>query len=541
MVDHVFPYLDEKDIINLENTSTILEDYTQDPSVWHDLYFQKFGLQPNPFTTYKWPEMYRWRSKAGLFTWGQSIGGRLGYVASEVEKEYQTDNDFRNGVCVPRSVSGLENLIVSDVVGSGYGFAVLTGEGDIYKIGELREFLPDGVNRIVRPVPSMMPNVVPNIPLIGFQIPRLPHFRGPPAPHIDRPEADIHFNDEGAAIFGDEPNETENDLVDYAGNFTISERAKVKKLDYYSEEKLNFATISCGRTHLLALDEYDNIYIWDQTYNAPGIKLTFAFNKMDKNKRVRRLAAGWNFSSALIDNVGIVVWLQGKLQPLPETYTEIKADKKRSKSTEVTNYVVIPLTNQPSSSSNSIIDIMAGDNFLVYLTKRGEIYKFDIPENLDETLTRSAVKLDLFTSELNRLSNGNGQFIKVSGTYQHFVVLSDSEHVFIGSKDFTVNDAPIIIEELQKVGCISVAAGDYHFLALLRGGKLLSWGRESRGCGSLGQGKLSDSRNLGITQDGADRVLLKPREVQIKDDGHVLAIGAGGWQSCAIITTENIE
>lgn len=485
--------------------------------------------------------MYRWRSKAGLFTWGQSVGGRLGYSINEVEEEYRPDSQFRNGVCLPRSVPGMENLIVSDVVGFGYGFAILTAEGDVYKIGELQEYVPRGINRIIRPVPSFGPTVTPNIPLIGFQIPNMLQIRGPPAAHVDRPEATIHLEGDGGARFGEGPNEPENDLVDYVGSFTISEKAKVKKLDYYSEDNVSFVTISCGRSHILALDEDDNIYTWDQTFVAPGIRLTFPFTKNGVPNKVRKLAAGWNFSSALIDNVGIVVWFQDKIQPLPETYSEIKADKKSNKSVEVTNYSIIPLTNQPANSDDSIVDIMAGDNFFVYLTKKGDLYKFNIPSNHNDILTSSAIKLDLFTKELDKLSNGIGQFVKISGTYQYFAVLSDSEHVFIGSKDFTVRDAPIVIDELQKVGCISIATGDYHFLALLRGGKLLSWGRESQGCGSLGQGKFSDSSKRGMVKDGWDLILPKPQEIHIKDNGHVLAIGAGGWQSCAIITTEPIE
>jgi SCF-associated factor 1 len=468
------------------------------------------------------------------------MGGRLGYASHDVEEEYKTDSEFKNGVCLPRSVPGLEKLIVSDVVGFGYGFAILTGEGDIYKIGELQDYVPRGVNRTVRPVPNIGPTVAPNIPLIGFQIPRMPHFRGPPAAHIDRPEATIRFDGEGSARFGAE-SKPENDFVDYVGSFTISEKSKAKKLDYYSKDKVRFVTISCGRSHILALDENNNIYIWDQTFVAPGIRLTFPFTKNGVTNKVRKLAAGWNFSSALIDNVGIVVWFEHELQPLPETYSEIKADKQSNKSVEVTSYAVIPLTNQPANSDDSIIDIMAGDNFLVYLTKKGDLYKFNIPSNHDTILTHSAVKLDLFTKKLDELSNGNGQFVKISGTYQYFAVLSDSEHVFIGSKHFTVKDMPIIIDELQKVGCISIATGDYHFLALLRGGKLLSWGRESQTCGSLGQGKFSDSSKRGMIKDGWDLILPKPQEIQIKDGGHVLAIGAGGWQSCAIITTEAIE
>lgn len=202
--------------------------------------------------------MYRWRSKAGLFTWGQSVGGRLGYSINEVEEEYRPDSQFRNGVCLPRSVPGMENLIVSDVVGFGYGFAILTAEGDVYKIGELQEYVPRGINRIIRPVPSFGPTVTPNIPLIGFQIPNMPQIRGPPAAHVDRPEATIHLEGDGGARFGEGPNEPENDLVDYVGSFTISEKAKVKKLDYYSEDNVSFVTISCGRSHILALDEDDN-------------------------------------------------------------------------------------------------------------------------------------------------------------------------------------------------------------------------------------------------------------------------------------------
>lgn len=526
----------------LRSTSKALGQFTLDPSVWHDQYFKTFGLQPNPFTTYKWPEMYRWRSKAGMFTWGQSSSGRLGYSYGEVS-EADWSSGMARGICRPHAVPQLANsMVVSDVAGGGFSFSILTAQGKIFAIGELHEYPPRNLSRgrgRVYPMPARGPLPGPG-PGGMFTVPRigLPFFReanrNVERVIVPRPEADIHFDgDNGDA----------DDSMDYVSFFSQEERREATQLEVLSEKEIKFTSISCGRCHLLGLDENNDIWVWDQVYRAAGTRISFDFNKAGgKNAVVRKLSAGWNYSSALIDGIGLVVWYgNGSLQHLPETRTELAQAKKDVKSVSV-EYTVVPFTNSLPDSDDYIVDIMAGDLFLLYLARDGRLYRVDA-SNAETIMTEPRTKLDLFTEELAKLSNGQGQFIKISGSYLNFAVLSDTEHVLIGSKDSTdpkQPKPPIVIPELQQVGCISVTTGDHHFLGLLRGGKLLSWGRECQGCGSLGLGPSSSLEACGARKDGVDYVLNKPVEVDTKG-GHVLAIAAGGWHSCAIITTEEIS
>ena len=181
LIDNVFPYLDEQDIMALRTTSKALGQFTLDPSVWHDQYFKTFGLQPNPFTTYKWPEMYRWRSKAGMFTWGQSSSGRLGYSYGEVS-EADWSSGMARGICRPHAVPQLANsMVVSDVAGGGFSFSILTAQGKIFAIGELHEYPPRNLSRgrgRVYPMPARGPLPGPG-PGGMFTVPRigLPFFR----------------------------------------------------------------------------------------------------------------------------------------------------------------------------------------------------------------------------------------------------------------------------------------------------------------------------------------------------------------------------
>lgn len=538
LIDNVFPYLDEQDILNLRSTSRSLSYYTSDPSVWHDLYFKTFGLQPNPFTTYKWPEMYRWRSKAGIFTWGDSTNGRLGYNFLDVPKEDRSSGMTR-GICRPHAVPQLANsMVVSDVAGSGFSFSILTAQGKIFAIGELHAYPPSSISSL-RGQQRARPNLAlpPRGPIFRGPFPHVPRIGQPflgnaEIPQITRPEA--HLGEQA------EKTTEPSDDIDYVSSFSLAERAKATQLKVLSEKDVKFTSISCGRCHLIALDENNDIWVWDQMYRAAGTRLSFPFNK-EKNKVVRKISAGWNYSSALVDGVGLVVWFNhGSLQQIIPTESELAKAKSEGRSVNV-DYAVVPFSNNSADSDDYIVDFMAGDAFLLYLTRDGRLYRVETSDGA-AIISEPRTKLDLFTEELAKLTKGTGQFVKISGSFLNFAVLSDTEHVLIGSRDSTDpknQHRPVVIPELQQVGCISVTTGDHHFLAVLRGGKLLSWGRESRGCGSFGLGPPDSLESKGAKKEEVDYILTTPVEVDTKG-GHVLAVAAGGWHSCAIITTEEI-
>lgn len=609
LVNNVFPYLSEDDLNTLGHMSPILKQFVDDPAVWHDLFYRTFGTQPNPFTAYNWPEMYRWRSKAGLYTWGEEGNGRLGYRLDtpNFPQDILTPSRFPHGVCRPHKVDSLTNIVISDIVTGGFWSAILTAKGEIYGIGELTDYqnvpnysqgtrrdrdlfdrlrggadfpimLPQMriggvINRGHNPTPDSGVGNARNFPLTPHR-PRIDHPNVRESPtNTDNSSSNPNLtnnivlpnmdNFEDLSAF--EPQSTsqnhddEDDGIDYTEGYISSERVRSKLLDVMSFRKIRFTAFGGGgRMHLLGLDTDHNIWTWDRLFGAPGVKLDLDFNQHRKKPlEVRKLSAAWNCNAALVEGHGLTVWYDiGKAQILAKTRTEQKAWKEEEKSYKVTT-TVIPHTNQRKGSPDYVVDFHAGDGYIVYLTEEGKLFRVSTrnPESIrtggrtpltafDETL-QSVFKKTLETQPSIAQSIADDykpKFVRVRGGYKYIAAISDSDNVLYAEaldnygRGLNNPEAPA---ELQNVGCISIAAGDYHFLALLKGGKLLSWGSESQRCGSLGLGNDQAKIAVGGVLRGADFVVSRPTPVQTP--GKVLAIAAGGWQSSAIITTENIE
>lgn len=705
LVNYVFRYLSEEDILKLGTLSPILKEYTNDPAVWHDLFFRTFGTQPNPFTIYNWPEMYRWRSSAGLYTWGEASKGRLGYLLDDpsIPEEIKTPEHFHQGVCRPHQVKfPEEQLAISDVVSGGWWSAIVTAKGDIYGIGELDDHpiapepyydpvLSAQFNRL-RPNPGLFnppiriggiinhgapapdfglnPNTRLNFPFTPHR-PRIdnpasqPSAVGPsmtfpnrgvitnmPATAINNDNndnSDNHNNDtildnnlrnniiilpddQAENVFGrppqlteplplyneeenkntsndnekNEENKNENENIDYYQQFTSRARSIPKKLDTLTNRKIEFVGIGGGgRTHLVGLDSDHNVWVWDKLFCAPGIRLDLDFNRELQNKKqktssadqsnsddgkkekdktpkstasttltnvtptreIRKLAAGWNCTVALVEDVGLVVWYGlKKSQQIPVTQKELKQWKAEERSCKMET-TLVPKTNFRKGDPDYVVDFHAGDRFIVYVTEEGKLYKVttESPEAIKSTarvpLTEFDDMLQKIAKTPAKTTNNQGQdsgkkvtqesdfeydtdyrakFIKVRGGYKYIAAISDSDNVLCANahEGIELPHTPEAPEELQKTGCISVAVGDHHYLALLRGGKLLSWGNELQSCGSLGLGRLTPTttQNNRWPINGGTVSIAHPTPVETP--GKVLAIAAGGWQSCAIITNK---
>lgn len=676
LVNGVFPFLSEKDIKALSQVSPLLKAYTEDPAVWHDLYFKAYGTHPNPFTVYNWPEVYRWRSSAGLYTWGSAENGRLGYLISDPKipdslKSPQTGWRGGIGICRPYPVESLSGISISDIVSGGYWNAVLSADGKIYGIGELHAHptlkIPDSESdrrefeRLVNDrryarrhhdplegqgdgpfgfrIGGVLRNIFPfriggvmnqqevNEPRLGApargNFPFTPH-----RPRIDNPHppatttsADNDDNqlpdisdlitrapeneeyDTTADIPVSRPfditdmrdierehqrraEEREKDPdgeIDYTSKCIGDQVAKAKELEPLSDTPINFVSLGGGgRTQLLALDSDHRIWAWDRLFCAPGTKLELKFTdssfglanamadsdkmeidgdekssetpsrRLNDDLKVVKLACGWNCCAALLENIGLTVWYgSDNLQQVPRTKKERREWAKEGRSTEVFP-ILVPNTDFPAGSPYSIVDFHAGENFIVYVTKEGKLYKV-CTDNRDTILNQPRKELTEFYNELEKViaetPNNNTdkysdaryakpKFVRVRGGYKYLAAMTDTDNVICADMNNLQVQAPA---ELQNAGCISIAAGDHHILALLKGGNLLSWGCECQGCGALGHGQFEDKLSaLGARRENfCDYVLPTPKKVETP--GKVLVIAAGGWQSAAVITTEDIK
>lgn len=536
----MFPYLDERGIANIGRVNKTLREFTKDPAVWHDLYYKTFGLQPNPFTEYKWPEMYRWRRKASLYTWGSRAMGRLGYSYDEIEPLYRsTGREF--GVCRPKKVERVGSIVISDIVAGGYSFTILTGEGKLIGIGDLES---SSIRRTRRRVPKTVNTL--SVPEGALAVPT---HRATPGPHFrvggvrtghgrwfTPPELTGNNNNGQHQQQDDDPVNrlvtTDNESQSNNNNngqpddqslvppLTHSERAQAKELPTQGDNNSNvkFVSVSSGRQHVIALDDKNSVWLWDWSFVIPAIKLAFPID----NLKIENAIAGWGYSAVVVEKVGIVIWSD----------IEEKQEKVEGDTITLDEEDIIRI---PGTGNVKIIDIVAGEHMLIYLTDNGEL--FYVHTNSEEEGGRRPVRLNGFESALDE----DSKFVKLSGSFNKFAVFTDNDRVFMGHRNDIIespaNAQPRIIPGLQNVGCISVAVGDHHNLALLRGGKLLTWGRESKACGAFGLGNLDhvvNTYNIPSNMGGLD--IEEPTEVET--NGKVLAIAAAGWQSAAVITSD---
>jgi SCF-associated factor 1 len=514
LVDYLFPYLSQEDIFAVSLTCRALYRITSNPSVWHDLFFRTFGLQPNPFTIHKWPEMYRWRSRASLYTWGLASGGRLGHVARDVASEYAASGAMP-GVCVPKKVEAVESTVVSDIVAGGYSLTILTIKGELYGVGEVKESRPGTVSVAIRRGPGITANSTARD---GARPTGSTAAVAAAAAAAHHPAHTIVTN------VPLPPLERNPNLRLHHTRLSLEEATRPKLLRPGPEQGREFVSVSCGRHHVIALDSGNDVWIWDDSFTFPGTMAEFAFNSPSR-KKIKKLVAGWSFSAAWVEEIGIVIWDHSSVlqHSIHEENTPVDVD-----------YVIVPGTsNICSGTENDIVDLMGGEGCLVYLTRAGQLFAVDT-NSLEGVRLATPVRMTSFEDKLA----DNGRFIKLSGSYNRFAVFSDDDTVIVGHKSETAGREifePIVYEQLQHVGCISVAMGDHHSLALLRGGQMFAWGCESKGCGAFGLGRKERViQEYGAHETRAGVILEKPTPVPV--DGYVQAIAAAGWQSAAIIS-----
>ena len=273
---------------------------------------------------------------------------------------------------------------------------------------------------------------------------------------------------------------------------------------------------------------------------------------------IEKVAAGWNHSAALVNGVGIVVWFPGPQGTLDEEGTLVDGEL-------VPGTCYIEGTPQPSAISDEdweyakevgeVAGIMAGDSYLVFLTKSGKVYAvYAEPSMVAGT---RPVQLYHFSAP-----TGEKPMTYISGSFHKFAVFNSDGLVYIGTKGQVqealdgsmvrqgpgVEEAlnkPTVIPSLQKRGIVAIAFGDYHSLALTAEGKVLSWGTESQMCGCLGHGPVEIARRRGVRLT-AHGQLNEPTEVRFdpletsnrqKPEGNqyfIFNISAAGWHSGAL-------
>ena len=251
--------------------------------------------------------------------------------------------------------------------------------------------------------------------------------------------------------------------------------------------------------------------------------MKLAFGGQLSGSRIVKIASGWYLAVAQLEDSGIVVWY-GRQSTTKEQF-------------ETENYDSVPLYTIIPGTQGTVVDFMAGSDYVLFIKEDGLLYRYSI--NAHDSWQTGVPQGSLFAmTGFNKwlkihnegYSTGHGcKFSKLSGCFNSFAVFTDDGLVLLGenSGDLETKE-PEVKEELQKRKICHVAMGDYHHLALTDDGELLAWGRESKQCGCLGVGPLE-----------LDEIVTKPRTVnKPSSSGKWLAVAAAGWHSCAIFSEE---
>ncbi|KAG8691726.1 hypothetical protein FRC11_011589 [Ceratobasidium sp. 423] len=224
-------------------------------------------------------------------------------------------------------------------------------------------------------------------------------------------------------------------------------------------------------------------------------------------------------------------------------------------------------------ASPKLIQIAAGDKFVVGLTDGGHVLKLDLPTYDESEIGRMITRGDLRWNylpkfcDVTHVRNEPGfrpqgqqtpaledlKVTHISAQFRTFVVYSTvgSSVVLLGDIHHNNSQSPNIIPELQNRGVISVVLGDYHYCALTSNGELFSWGKYSNG--ALGLGSPSNPHGHMLRLQAMAPPLMPPhisrpprQDAEVPTqvhfhhednvrDRYVFAVAASGWHCGALV------
>ena len=272
------------------------------------------------------------------------------------------------------------------------------------------------------------------------------------------------------------------------------------------EPAVTIRQFSAGRSHILGLSDDGRIWSW---YHAKKAALQVKFAHVDLREpamnnpsslqtssfgQVGRVVAGWSRSSAYIHGVGIVVWdIVARGANDGDTDTMLVLDSaevpqtsyRRPKGKERETEDQRALAEEVGAVFNHIIL----EHFVLFVTDTGKVFcgRFGDKNKVEDIL------------ELRDLRNDGGTTVDVQGSFRRFAVFKNGE-VITADQDYlhrcwngrgtaSTFGGLCKIPALQHNDVISVAFGDYHYLALHSDGKITSYGTELQACGALGLGE----------------------------------------------------
>ena len=577
-------YLSPDDIFKLFTlNSTLYKLFESSPTIFQLLYNKKFTNNENNYTLnlqqhLNWKQLWQLRCNTNqqLFTWGESNGGRLGYLSTRIDQSHVLRKLGGWSVHTPTNIPEFNQHLIVDLKANGYSFIILLNNGELWFTGMDWKRPSQGLStpgpvksKDYKPNPgtmalsSMNNNTDENV---GGRRGIIPgtfsrgggRFGVLPMPmsgrFTDDDDDDADKNSEsdsnGTPREGSSTGTRVSPPVSTPGQESSSrlpqsrrrlqpndskttlrhKPSKIQETNFLSRlflppmnefDNRRIISISTGREHIIALDDHNNVYTWDSGCNS-NIGIHIQFPGIPETANVVKVSAGWNLSACQIDDVGLVVWYSR--EPLTKEQFDQQNYQARAK------YLIIPGTD------NNVADFTVGADYVLFIKiSDTKLYQFRL--NALDLLHRDDDRLDVndlkrMITPMNNFNDWMSQreasieFTRLNSCFTNFVVFTNHDQILIGNNAhllYNVNDepqeqgkTPIVVPDLQGQNIKSVEIGDYHYLALTNDGSLLSWGTESRSCGCLGIGP----RELAVAEH-PETVVEHGTNLEVKQPMHV--------------------
>ncbi|RUP44067.1 regulator of chromosome condensation 1/beta-lactamase-inhibitor protein II, partial [Jimgerdemannia flammicorona] len=264
---------------------------------------------------------------------------------------------------------------------------------------------------------------------------------------------------------------------------------------------ISVSSISCGRTHAMALSQSGRAFQWRRVEAPVEIIIS-------SNSPIMHIAAGWGFGALLTASGEIFCFTE----KVPKG---AKAQRRHVRENVTLASVLVSSTSlfaEAEVLGTMFTSVACGEHFMVALTDAGAVLRFRMMFEDLLVDTSSVEHLTKFTFDAG-MQDTDKTITRIMAFFRHFAAVNHEGAVLLGKHN---SSSPIVFSELRK-GICQVSFGDWHYGAITADGRLLTWGSVSSG--ALGHPmKMTRPTVVGGALVGK----------------YVFAIGFGGWHSGAL-------